>query len=160
MAENRLKLAPRESNKISKQIQQKIGEELGVKVEVIIYGDGAYKDPSTGIFELADPETYFGLTDGLKDAMRAGVKYKWLVDNLHMQGKARGHIEKEIEARKKELYERDSMFMEGTTPRPMADVVSSLADLVSGSADAGTPVIVVKGLFSRRYRIGHRDQKH
>ena len=146
----RIKLAPKEGDKVAVRIQKAIAKGIGKKVEVVIYGDGAYKDPSSGIFELADPQTYFGLTEGLMNRMRTGVKYKWLADTLLSQGKNRSEIEQEIEARKQEIQERDSMLMQGTTPRKLADVVSSLADLVSGSADAGTPIVVIKAMMSSR----------
>ncbi len=146
----RIKLAPKEGDKVAVRIQRAIAKGTGKKAEVVIYGDGAYKDPSSGIFELADPKTYFGLTEKLKDRMRTGVKYKWLADILLSQGKNRIEIEDEIEARKKEKQARDSMLMQGTTPRKLADVVSSLADLVSGSADAGTPIVVIKDMMPSR----------
>jgi len=142
-----LKLAPREGNKVAEEIQQRICRGIGKKVEVVIYGDGAYKDPSTGIFELADPMTFFGLTGGLENVRRTGVKYKWLADNLHSQGKSRDEIERKIENMKEKQYEMDDVVMEGTTPRRLPDIVSSLADLVSGSADTGTPVVIVKGML-------------
>ncbi len=145
----RIKLAPREGDLVASKIRDSIEKRTGKSVEVVIYGDGAYKDPSSGIFELADPSTFFGLTDGLKDVRRTGVKYKWLTDTLHGEGKTREYIEQRIEALKKETLELDSPLMEGTTPRRLADVVSSLADLVSGSADAGTPIVVVKGLMRK-----------
>lgn len=146
----KIKLAPREGNKVATSIQNEIAKRIGKKVEVVIYGDGAYKDPSSGIFELADPQTHFGLTQGLFTLKRMGVKYKWLADTLFSEGKNRSEIERQIEAAKQKKLEIDSMLMEGSTPRKLADVVSSLADLVSGSSDAGTPIVVVKGMMSRR----------
>ena len=146
----KIKLAPKEGDKVAVRIQRAIAKGIGKKVEVVIYGDGAYKDPSSGIFELADPQTHFGLTEGLMNRMRTGVKYKWLADTLLAQGKNRSEIEREIEAKKQEIQERDSMLMQGTTPRKLADVVSSLADLISGSADAGTPIVIIKGMMSSR----------
>ena len=146
----RIKLPPREGNRVASNIRNEITKKTGKRVEVVIYGDGAYKDPESGIYELADPQTYFGLTEGLKARKRKGVKYKWLADTLLAEGKGREEIESEIEAAKREELEIDSMLMEGTTPRKLADVVSSLADLVSGSADAGTPIVVVKGLIPEK----------
>jgi F420-0:gamma-glutamyl ligase len=145
-----IKLAPKEGDKVAVRIQRAIAEGIGKKVEVIISGDGAYKDPSSGIFELADPQTHFGLTEGLMNRMRTGVKYKWLADTLLSQGKNRSEIGREIEVKKQEMQKKESMLMQGTTPRKLADVVSSLADLVSGSADAGTPVVIVKSMMSSR----------
>lgn len=148
----RIKLPPREGNRVASNIKNEIARKTGKRVEVVIYGDGAYKDPESGIYELADPQTYFGLTEGLEDKKRTGVKYKWLADTLQAEGKGREEIESSIETAKGEEHEIDSMLMEGTTPRKMADVVSSLADLVSGSADAGTPIVVVKGLIPEKLR--------
>jgi len=141
-----LKLAPREANKIAEAIQSKIMV-AGKKVEVIIYGDGAYKDPDTGIYELADPTPVFGSTKGLKERIRKGVKYKFLADKLYKQGKKREEIERYIEEKQGESYSKDNINMEGTTPRKLSYITASLADLVSGSADAGTPIVIVKNLF-------------
>ncbi len=143
----KIKLAPRDGDKVAERIKDEILRQTGKSVEVIIYGDGAYKDPTSGIYELADPETFFGLTRGLMERRRTGVKYKWLTDELLGKGISREEIEERIEILKGQKHEIDSPFMEGTTPRRLADVVSSLADLVSGSADAGTPIILVKGML-------------
>lgn len=144
----RLKLAPRDGQKVVNDLRSKINESLGIKVEVMIYGDGAYLDPSSGIYELADPRAAFAVTNGL-DCLREGFKYKYLADQCFHEDKMSAE---EIEAllrdsKHKELAE-DSIDREGTTPRRMEDVLASLADLVSGSADAGTPVVVVKGFLS------------
>lgn len=145
-SENLIKLAPKESFMVAKEIQKKVFERLGKKVEVIIYGDGAYLDPSTMIYELADPVCSFGHTEGL-NKRREGIKYKYFVGKLEAQGKNREEIEKIIEKEKQKTYTIDDMSMEGTTPRKMEDVVATLADLISGSADAGTPLVIVKKLF-------------
>jgi len=141
-----IKLAPRESFKVARDIQAKIRDKIGKKTEVLIYGDGAYKDPSTGIYELADPVCSFGHTDGLV-TRRKGIKYKYLVGTLWSQGKSRREIEKHIEKEKTRSYKIDDDSMEGTTPRKLEDIAASLADLVSGSADAGTPLVVIKNLM-------------
>ena len=150
-AGNRLKLAPRQGNTVAAAIQERIAARLGKRVEVLIYGDGAYKDPTSGIYELADPQPGFGSTAGFRQGrMRDGVKYKYLADLLLAEGKSPAEVEKLLAARKQETPAgQDNMLHEGTTPRKLEDLVASLADLVSGSADAGTPVVVVKGFFNR-----------
>lgn len=150
-SERLIKLAPRESYVVAKKIQEKVLEGIGKKVEVVVYGDGAYLDPSTMIYELADPVCSFGHTEGL-NKRREGIKYKYFVGKLEAQGKTREEIEKIIENEKQKTYKIDDISMEGTTPRKMVDVVATLADLVSGSADAGTPLVIVKGFISYKSR--------
>jgi Fe-S cluster biosynthesis and repair protein YggX len=145
-SEKKIKLAPREAYKVALQIQSIIKQGLKKDVEVIVYGDGAYMDPSTKIYELADPVCSFGCTDGLI-MLRKGIKYKYFVGKLCSQGKNRQEIEKIIENEKQKTFEIHDMCMEGTTPRKMQDIAASLADLISGSADAGTPLVVIKGLL-------------
>ena len=113
----------------------------------MIYGDGAYLDPSSGIYELADPRPAFAATDGL-NLCREGLKYKFLADRcFHEENKTAEEIEAFLsESIHRDLPE-DCLEREGTTPRRMEDVLASLADLVSGSADAGTPVVVIKGFL-------------
>ncbi|HOC06288.1 MAG: coenzyme F420-0:L-glutamate ligase [Bacillota bacterium] len=139
----KLKLAPREASAFAEKVQQEVARLTGKKIEVLIYGDGAYKDPSTQIYELADPKPVFGATSGFANLFREGVKYKYLVDYYHDQGQSVGEIQ-QLLAQK--MCAGDST--EGTTPRCLEDVIASLADLVSGSADAGTPVVLVKGFFA------------
>lgn len=141
-----IKLAPKKSFEVAKRIQKRIMEGIGKKVEVLIYGDGAYLDPSTMIYELADPVCSFGCTEGLLKR-REGIKYKYFVGVLSTQGKSREEIGKTIEKEKQKTYKIDDVSMEGTTPRKLKDVVATLADLVSGSADAGTPIVIVKGIL-------------
>jgi len=143
---NRLKLPPRDASAFAKDIQREVAELTGKEVEVIIYGDGAYKDPTTQIYELADPQPVFGATDGFINAMREGFKYKYLADLYHQQGKNSGEIEEMLKLQQ-DISSQSQVEAEGTTPRRMEDVIASLADLVSGSADAGTPLILVKGFF-------------
>lgn len=144
-SDEKIKLPPRESYKVSKAMQSKIRDRIGKKLEVVIYGDGAYKDPSTGIYELADPVCSFGHTDGIV-TKRQGIKYKYLVGVLCSQGKSREEIEQSIQIEKQKSFEIDDDSMEGTTPRKLEDITASLADLVSGSADAGTPLVIIKNL--------------
>ncbi len=146
---NKLKLAPREGDKFASDVQALIHRELGKSVEVIIYGDGAYKDPSSGIYELADPQPAFGATPDVKGVLREGVKFKYLVDLHHEDGKCEEEIMDLVSQEAKKKREVNCITAEGTTPRRMEDVLSSLADLISGSADAGTPMVLVKGIYSR-----------
>ncbi len=140
----KIKLAPREGNKFVKDVQKQVKEQLGKEIEILIYGDGAYKDPSTGIYELADPKPVFAATDGL-GKFREGVKYKYLADEYFEKGKSPEEIENLLEERKNLVIKQDSIEAEGTTPRLLGDILASLADLISGSADEGTPLVLAKG---------------
>ena len=142
---DKLKLAPRGGAQVVMELQRKLADHLAVNVEVMIYGDGAYRDPSSGIYELADPQPAFAVTSGLK-GFREGLKLKYLADHyFHEHGKSASEIEQILEQCKQRSLPGDSLEREGTTPRQMVDVLASLADLVSGSADAGTPVVLIKG---------------
>jgi len=143
----KLKLAPRNSYEIVRQIQQKVKSGLEKDIEVMIYGDGAYKDPSTGIYELADPVVAFGYTSKLENP-RLGVKYKFLVDEGLNKKKTKRQIAEIIKEESAKQHEIHSMSMEGTTPRALKDLAGTLADLVSGSADAGTPLVLIRGLLN------------
>lgn len=147
---DKLKLAPRDCDRLADQIQSLVEKDLDKKVEVIIYGDGAYCDPSTGIYELADPQPAFGMTAGLRGKYREGLKYKYLVDKMLDEGHDIDTIAEHIHSRKDEQFDRTSIETEGTTPRKSEDLLSSLADLVSGSADAGTPCILIKGFLQKK----------
>jgi hypothetical protein len=141
-----LKLCPRNPDQVCEEIQQMIRKEFNKNIEVIIYGDGAYKDPESGIFELADPVSCFGCTRDIKNRNRIGVKTKYLMQKLYNEGKLRKEIERIIEEEAKkfvEKQEKNGFSAQGTTPRKIENLVSSLADLVSGSGDANTPLIVV-----------------
>ncbi|MGI6097279.1 MAG: coenzyme F420-0:L-glutamate ligase [Dethiobacteria bacterium] len=144
-AGEQLKLAPRNSDKVASDIQKAVKERIGKKVEVIIYGDGAYRDPTSGIYELADPRPAFGATKGLH-RFRKGFKYKYLADKYYANGSSAAEIEEMIAAKRRKAVD-DELDTEGTTPRRMEDILASLADLVSGSADAGTPLVIVKGFL-------------
>lgn len=147
-AGDKLKLAPRAGLEFALKLQAEVKKAVGKHVEVIIYGDGAYKDPSTGIYELADPLPVFGATSGFEGVMREGIKYKYIADMGYEEGKTIAEIEAELEELKQREHEQTDNAAEGTTPRRLADVTASLADLVSGSADAGTPLVLVKGFLS------------
>lgn len=144
-AGNMIKLAPREADKFAYALQERIFQETGKKVEVIINGDGAYKDPRSGIYELADPLPAFGATSGVNN-LRQGLKIKYLIDIYHQQGKSKQEITALLAEEAAKEREPDCMELGGTTPRRMEDVLASLADLVSGSADAGTPLVLIKGI--------------
>jgi len=146
-AGDKLKLAPQNADGFAKDLQQQVLAATGKQVEVLVYGDGAYKDPSTGIYELADPMPVFGKTDGFHGRFREGIKYKYLADVCYEEGKSREEIEAALAEQNLAALPDDLELTEGTTPRRIEDVIASLADLVSGSADAGTPVIVVKGFL-------------
>lgn len=143
----RLKLAPRQADAFAIELQKALFDTTGKKVEIIVNGDGAYKDPTSSIYELADPRPALGATPGVQSVCREGVKYKYLVDLNHDQGKSCEEIEQALKAEKARKKEQHDASCEGTTPRRMEDVLASLADLVSGSADAGTPLVLIKGIY-------------
>lgn len=137
-----LKLLPASGDATCDEIRQRIKENTGHDVQVMIFGDGAYKDPETGIYELADPHPCLGASEGLRGSrLRTGTKLKLQIDTLHRQGHSREEI-REILARQQNDISRESL---GTTPRGVTSILGSLADLVAGSADAGTPVVLVRG---------------
>lgn len=146
---DKLKLAPRDADQVAEEIQAKVKRELGADIEVIIYGDGAYCDPSTGIYELADPQPALGMTKGLAGKYRMGIKYKYIVDVMYDEGVDIAEIEHSIQAKKDGTFLTDCLETEGTTPRKAEDLMASLADLISGSADAGTPLVLVKGFLTK-----------
>lgn len=146
---DKLKLAPRDCDVLAGQIQDRVERDLGKRIEVIIFGDGAYCDPSTGIYELADPQPAFGMTKGLRGQYREGLKYKYVVDKMLEEGYDLKAITEHLNKLKNEAFDRTSIEAEGTTPRKSEDLLSSLADLVSGSADAGTPCILIKGFLRK-----------
>lgn len=142
-SKGKIKLAPKDGDIIVGDIQKRVYDEIGLKIEVLIYGDGAYKDPSSGIYELADPSVTVAATEGL-NLFRRGIKYKYIADKLHSKGKTVEEIEAILKEKRTVSDSESTMEREGTTPRKMEDILGSLADLVSGSADAGTPVVLVK----------------
>lgn len=146
----RLKLLPQNGEQFVHDIQERILQETGKKVHVLICGAGAYKDPSRGIYELADLSVTFGATDSLKNKYRRGVKYKYLANKLHEEGLNEEEIEEKIQEKHeehKQTKEESNMEAEGTTLRKITDVLESLSDLVSGSGDAGTPLVLIKNMF-------------
>lgn len=145
--ENRIKLFPEEGKELVEEIQKLIKERTGKDIEVMIYGDGAFKDPVGKIWELADPVVSPFYTDGLKGRPNE-LKLKYLADNDYKD--LQGDLLKEaIEAsiKKKDENLKGKMISEGTTPREITDLLGSLCDLTSGSGDKGTPVVLVQGYF-------------
>jgi F420-0:gamma-glutamyl ligase len=137
-----LKLLPGDADEMADKIKDKIKKVTGKDAEVLIFGDGAYKDPDTGIYELADPYPAIGISRGLCDAsLRTGVKLKLQVDTLYNQGYSREEIEDIIKNKPDKITTGDL----GTTPRKMTSIIATLADLVTGSADAGTPIVLIRG---------------
>ena len=145
--EDRIKLFPRDSIDLVLSIQDKIGKATGKHVEVMVYGDGAFKDPQGKIWELADPVVSPFFTDGLIGTPNE-LKLKYLADNdyKHLSGdELREAISKSI--RQKDADLKGNMASQGTTPRQLTDLIGSLCDLTSGSGDKGTPVVLVQGYF-------------
>lgn len=142
-----IKLFPRDSQYLVDDIQKKIYDLTGKHVEVLIYGDGAFKDPVGGIWELADPVVSPFYTSGLEGTPNE-LKIKYLADNFfsNLTGQ---ELDKAIT---EAIKEKDNnligkMSSEGTTPRQLTDLIGSLSDLTSGSGDKGTPVVYIQGYF-------------
>ena len=145
--EEQVKLFPRDCQGLVEAIQKKLLEKTGKHVEVMVYGDGAFKDPVGKIWELADPVVSPGFTDGLVGQPNE-VKLKYLADNnfAHLTGDAlRDAIKEYIRQKDGDLTGR--MESQGTTPRRLTDLIGSLCDLTSGSGDKGTPVVFIQGYF-------------
>lgn len=145
--EDSVKLFPNNCQPLVDGIQEKIKELTGKTVEVMVYGDGAFKDPVGKIWELADPVVSPGYTSGLNGTPNE-VKLKYLADNTfsHLSGEEQKQaISKYIETKKEDLVGK--MEAQGTTPRRLTDLIGSLSDLTSGSGDKGTPMIYIKGYF-------------
>lgn len=145
--EERLKLFPKTGDKLVKDIQNKLKEKTGKTIEVMVYGDGAFKDPVGHIWELADPVVSPAYTDGLVGTPNE-IKLKYISDNKFADLK--GEELKEAikgEIKKKEGDLKGNMLAQGTTPRRLTDLIGSLCDLTSGSGDKGTPVVFIQGYF-------------
>ena len=144
--ETTVKLFPRECGGLVKEIQAQFAERTGKTVEVMVYGDGAFKDPVGKIWELADPVVSPAYTAGLEGTPNE-LKLKYLADNdfADLSGDA---LKAAIEQRIREKGDlAGSMASQGTTPRRLTDLIGSLCDLTSGSGDKGTPIIHVQGYF-------------
>ena len=145
--EDTVKLFPRECRDLVLEIQDALFKQTGKHVEVMVYGDGAFKDPQGKIWELADPVVSPAFTDGLKGTPNE-LKLKYLADNdfASLNGKQlKDAISRSIKAKDGDL--KGQMASEGTTPRQLADLIGSLCDLTSGSGDKGTPIVLVQGYF-------------
>lgn len=146
-SDSSLKLFPRASEALVYKIQKRMKSKTGKNVEVMVYGDGAFKDPVGKIWELADPTVAPGYTKGLKGTPDE-VKLKYLADNdfSDLEGDALTKaINKEIKAKDGGVH--DDNATQGTTPRRIIDLVGSLCDLTSGSGDKGTPIVHIQGYF-------------
>ncbi len=145
--EDRLKLFPRNCNEIVREIQKKLYEKTNKKVEVMVYGDGAFKDPVGKIWELADPVVSPGFTDGLKGTPNE-IKIKYIADTklADLKGTELDEAMREqIKIKDNNLVGKGEAL--GTTPRQLTDLLGSLCDLMSGSGDKGTPIILIQGYF-------------
>ncbi|MBE5852929.1 MAG: F420-0--gamma-glutamyl ligase [Lachnospiraceae bacterium] len=145
--EDKIKLFPNECKDLVLDIQSSILEKTGKHVEVMVYGDGAFKDPQGKIWELADPVVSPAFTDGLIGTPNE-LKLKYLADNdfANLSGaELKEAISNSIKAKGENLV--GNMASQGTTPRQLTDLIGSLCDLTSGSGDKGTPVILIQGYF-------------
>ena len=145
--EDTVKLFPRDCQPVVDAIQEKLFEATGKRVEVMVYGDGAFKDPVGKIWELADPVVAPAYTPGLEGTPNE-LKLKYLADNefASLSGEAlREAIKEKIQEKDEDLV--GNMASEGTTPRRLTDLIGSLCDLTSGSGDKGTPIVHIQGYF-------------
>ena len=142
-----VKLFPNNAQEVAEAISVRLCAATGKRIEAMVYGDGAFKDPVGKIWELADPVVSPGFTDGL-NGLPNELKLKYLADNdfAALKGEElRSAIENAI--RKKDADLKGSMATQGTTPRRLTDLLGSLCDLTSGSGDKGTPIVLVQGYF-------------
>lgn len=145
--DERVKLFPRDTKTFVNNLQKAFKEKTGVTIECMVYGDGAFKDPVGGIWELADPVVSPAYTSGLIGTPNE-IKLKYLADNKIANLKG----QEAVDAMKKLINEKESNLVNkaeslGTTPRRITDLVGSLCDLTSGSGDKGTPIVLVTGYF-------------
>ena len=146
-SDHEVKLFPRDCQYYVEEIQRLLYERTGKKLEVLVYGDGAFKDPVGRIWELADPVVSPGYTEGLKGTPNE-IKLKYVVDTelSHLEG------EEILKAVKQKIYSKEVDLLDqaeslGTTPRQITDLIGSLCDLTSGSGDKGTPVVLIQNYF-------------
>ena len=146
--EERVKLFPKDCQALVEDVQKRLKEMTGKTVEVMVYGDGAFKDPVGKIWELADPVVSPAFTAGLKGTPNE-IKLKYLADEIQKTGASdadvRSGIIEHIRHKGGNLYGKEESL--GTTPRQLTDLLGSLCDLTSGSGDKGTPVILIQGYF-------------
>lgn len=144
IGEDRLKLFPRDGNEFVEKLQKKLKKSTGKNIEVLIYGDGAFKDPVGKIWELADPVVSPGFTEGLRGRPKE-IKLKYVSENWNKEGDLNEYVKGMIKEKGQDDYEVEKSF--GTTPRQLTDLLGSLCDLTSGSGDKGTPVVLIQGYF-------------
>lgn len=146
--ENKVKLFPRTGTALVNKVQAIMKERTGKNVEVMVYGDGAFKDPVGKIWELADPVVSPAYTEGLEGSPNE-IKLKYFSENKYkdLKGEALQKAMKE-EIRKKDKELKGTMATQGTTPRRYTDLLGSLCDLTSGSGDKGTPVVLIQRYFT------------
>ena len=147
--EERVKLFPRDTMTVAREIGRLMSEATGKRIEAMVYGDGAFKDPAGKIWELADPVVSPGYTDGLIGTPNE-LKLKYLADKefAHLDGEElRQAISEKIRAKDATVSLVGNMISEGTTPRHLTDLIGSLCDLTSGSGDKGTPIVYIQGYF-------------
>ncbi len=145
--EDKVKLFPRDTQAVVEAVQLEMQKRTGKRIEVLVYGDGGFKDPQGGIWELADPVISPAYTQGLSGTPNE-IKIKYVADNdfADLSGDALiAALKKRIQEKEKSLVGK--MQSEGTTPRQIPDLVGSLCDLVSGSGDRGTPVVLIQNYF-------------
>lgn len=145
--EGQLKLFPRGGKEFVETLQKELKKRTGLKLECMVYGDGAFKDPVGGIWELADPVVSPAFTDGLLGTPNE-IKLKYVADNQieNVNGdEAVKEMKEIIKAKSSDLKNQNISL--GTTPRRITDLVGSLSDLVSGSGDKGTPIVLITGYF-------------
>lgn len=145
--EERLKLFPKTGQQLVEEVQKRLIEISGKQIEVMVYGDGAFKDPVGHIWELADPVVSPAHTSGLIGTPNE-IKLKYVSDNKFADLKGdelKEAIKEEIKHKDKDLI--GQMITQGTTPRKLTDLIGSLCDLTSGSGDKGTPVVFIQGYF-------------
>lgn len=141
-----VKLFPRNSQQFVEELQQKLIAMTGKQIECMVYGDGAFKDPVGGIWELADPVCSPGYTKGLEGQPNE-LKLKYIADNelANLSG------QEAVDAMKEKIKQKGNLFnniqSQGTTPRRLTDLLGSLSDLTSGSGDKGTPIILIQNYF-------------
>lgn len=146
--DEKLKLFPRDTQVFAIKLQKRFKEECGVNIECMVYGDGAFKDPVGGIWELADPVVSPAYTSGLNGTPNE-IKLKFVADNqiANLTGKEAEKAMKEIISKKSKDLKNQNISL-GTTPRRITDLLGSLADLTSGSGDKGTPIVLITGYFN------------
>ncbi|MBO5198457.1 MAG: coenzyme F420-0:L-glutamate ligase [Lachnospiraceae bacterium] len=145
--EETVKLFPKDCKALVCRVQEMLYEKTGKKLEVMVYGDGAFKDPVGKIWELADPVVSPGYTDGLEGTPNE-IKLKFLADNqlADLRGEElQKAVAEAIKSKDADL--KGQMITQGTTPRRLTDLIGSLCDLTSGSGDKGTPIILIQGYF-------------